>query len=110
MAKNYAAELKDLIETAEANGWKYIGNNTVRRMVEHQTPGFVQQNGWWAGSTYASLEFMSFVFPLITGRAPKVVHGTSNVPWTTRRDDRISYRRAVELLAQPVHLSEIHDH
>lgn len=110
MAKDRAAELAGLIKDAEANGWTYIGNNTVRRMVEHETPEFAQRHGWWTGSTYASLEFLSFVFPRITGRAPKVVYGTNSNAWTARSDRSISYRRAVELLAQPLHLSEIHDH
>lgn len=110
MAKNHAAELADLIKEAESNGWTYIGNNTVRRMAEHETPEFAQKHGWWTGSTYASLEFLSFVFPRITGRVPKVVYGTNNTPWTARSDRSISYRRAVELLAEPLHLSEIHDH
>lgn len=110
MGKNYAAELKILIDQAEVNGWTYIGNNMVRRMSEHDTPEYAQQHGWWNGDTYASLEFLSFVFHLIPGRAPKVVHGAHNTPWTTRSDRSISYRRAVELLAQPVHLSDVHDH
>ncbi|ATN93718.1 hypothetical protein SEA_ABT2GRADUATEX2_48 [Streptomyces phage Abt2graduatex2] len=110
MARNYAAELKDLIENAEANGWTYIGNNTVRRMAEHETPEFAQKHGWWTSSTYASLEFLSFVFPRVIGRVPKVVYGTNNTPWTARRDRTISYRRAVELLAEPIHLSETHNH
>uniref|UniRef100_A0AAU7GWW5 Uncharacterized protein n=1 Tax=Streptomyces phage Geonosis TaxID=3158856 RepID=A0AAU7GWW5_9CAUD len=110
MAKNRAAEVAELIKAAETNGWTYIGNNTVRRMAEHTTPDYAQHHGWWTGSTYASLEFLSFVFPLITSRVPKVVYGTHNTPWTARSDRSISYRRAVELLAQPLHLSEVHDH
>lgn len=108
--KDYRAELQDLIKAAEHNGWTYIGNNTVRRMVEHETPEYAQRNGWWEGEKYASLEFLSFIFPRLAGRAPKVVYGTNNCPWTERRDTYISYRRSVELLAEPLHLSPVHDH
>lgn len=107
--RDYSIELNDLIEQAERHGWKYIGNNTVRRMAEHETPEFAQTNGWWNGDTYASLEFLSFVFPRISGRAPKVVYGTSSCPWLSRQDISINYRHAVELLAQPIRLSQVHD-
>lgn len=109
MANSHATELKGLITQAEANGWTYIGNNTVRRMAEHQTPEFAQKHGWWNGSTYTSLEFLSFVFPRIGSRAPRVVYGSISCPWRTRNDLRISYRRAVELLAQPLDASDVHN-
>ena len=41
-------------------------------------------------------------------RAPKVVHGVSRTPWVGRTDRSISYRRATELMAQPVSESPVH--
>lgn len=109
MAKDRVAELKGAIKDAEANGWTYIGNNTVRRMVEHETPQFAKDAGWWTPTTYRSLEFLSFV---LNGpsRVPHVIYGTCRTAWTGRRDQKITWKRTLELLAQPVHLSEVHEH
>ena len=108
MAKDRVAELKAAIVAAEANGWTYIGNNTVRRMVEHETPQFAKDNGWWTAATYESLEFLSFVLNGPT-RAPHCVYGTCRTTWTGRRDQKIAWKRTLELLAQPVEEPEIHD-
>lgn len=108
MAKDRVAELKAAITAAEANGWTYIGNNTVRRMAEHVTPPFAMDNGWYPGSTYNSLEFMSFLL-MGPSRAPKCIHGTVRVPWIMRSDRSISWKRTLELLAQPVTESDIHN-
>lgn len=107
MAKDRMAELRNATKAAEANGWTYIGNSTVRRMAEHVTPQFALDNGWAPGSTYKSLEFLSFVFS-DRARVPKVIYGTCRTSWTGRSDRSISWKRTLELLAEDIAASEIH--
>lgn len=108
MAKDRLAELKAAITAAEANGWTYVGNNTVRRMAEHVTPQFAVDNGWYPGATYNSLEFLSFV---LNGpsRAPHVTYGVCRVPWIDRQDRNVNWKRTLELLAEPIGSSDVHN-
>lgn len=108
MAKDRVAELKAAITAAEANGWTYIGNNTVRRTATHATPQFALDNGWAPGGTYTSLEFLSFVLRG-PSRVPGCIHKTMRCPWVARSDRSISWTRTLELLAQPIDASDIHN-
>jgi len=108
VAKDRVAELKAAILAAEANGWQYIGNHTVRRMAEHVTPQFAVDNGWAPGATYTSLEFLSFVLHG-PSRVPTCIYGTCKVPWLMRHDQKISWKRTLELLAEPVSSSDVHN-
>ena len=108
MAKDRMIELRNAIKAAEANGWTYIGNNTVRRMAEHVTPQFARDNGWAPGSTYASLEFLSFVLRG-PSRAPHVTYGMVRYPWIARQDSRLTWTRTLELLSQPIASSDVHN-
>ena len=108
MAKDRVAELKAAIVAAKVNGWTYIGNSTVRRMSEHTTPQFALDNDWYPGRSYSRVEFLSFV---LNGpsRVPHVTYGVVRVPWTARSDRSLTWKRTLELLAEPIELSEVHE-
>lgn len=108
MATDYRAKLNAALKGAVDNGWEYIGNNTMRRMSEHVTPQWARDNGWYPAETYNTIEFLSFIL-MPPGRAPKVVYGTAPCAWVGRSDTKISFKRATELLAQPIAESPIHD-
>lgn len=101
-------ETKEAIDAATANGWTYIGNGTVRRTTTHTTPKYVMEAGWYPRAEYDTHEFLSFIFSR-RDRVPKVVYGVARCAWTDRSDRLISFRRAKELLAQPMSESDVHD-
>lgn len=106
-------QARDAINAAGANGWQIIPANTpntitVRRMTEHVTPQWAQDNGWYPNTVYSTCEFLSFVFFSRT-RVPKVTYGTAPCPWVGRTDTSLSFKRSLELLAQPLAESSIHD-
>lgn len=101
-------ETKNAIDAGAANGWVYIGNSTVRRTTTHATPQFALDAGWYTGPEYDTHEFLSFVFG-DRNRVPKVVYGVAHCAWTGRSDSSVSFRRAKELLAQPLADSDVHD-
>lgn len=104
----------DAANAAKANGWDVLnvdsvrGIVTLRRMTEHQTPQYAMDNDWYPSPTYNTLEFVSLMFTSRT-RVPKVTYGTAPCPWVGRTDTSISFKRSLELLAQPLADSEIHD-
>lgn len=102
------AEIQAAVKDADANGWHVLNETTVRRMTEHVTPQWALDNGWAAGATYTTVEFLSFVFRA-RNLVPKVIYGTAPCPWVGRSDASISFKRAKELLAQPLADSKIHD-
>lgn len=108
MARDYVTDIRNLITTAEANGWQRCPgkSNTLRRITRHDTPKTIPSR-WWARPTYEAVEFLSFVVA-DRNRAPKVIHGVGRAPWVGRQDAKISYKRATELLAQPVGESPVH--
>lgn len=101
-------EAQQAIRAAVANGWTYIGNGTVRRTTTHATPQYVMDAGWYTGDRYDTHEFLSFIFR-DRSRVPKVVYGVARCAWTNRTDATVSFRRAKELLAQPLAESDVHD-
>ncbi len=106
MAKNRVEELRDAIKAAEVNGWEYIGAGTVRRMAEHDTPDMFRRS--WPDPKFHSTEFISFIL-VDANRVPKCVYGVAPATWTTRQDVSMSYKRALELLAQPLSESDVHN-
>lgn len=98
----------DAVNAGAANGWEIINATTVRRLTQHDTPQYAMDNGWYPSPTYSTCEFLSFVF-MPSGRVPKVVYGTAPCPWVGRSDASISFKRAKELLAQPLADAAIHD-
>lgn len=106
--RDYKAELNAALIASAANGWTYMGNNTMRRRTEHETPAYAINAEWYEQPTYSTLEFLSFLL-LEGNRAPKAVYGTGPCPWVGRRDSKISFKRALELLGQPLEESAIHD-
>lgn len=107
MATDYRAKLNQALATASEQGWEYIGNNTMRRMASHPTPQFAMDNDWYPGTEYNSIEFLTFLL-MPTGRAPKVTYGVARTAWTGRQDSTISFKRSLELLAQPLADSSVH--
>ncbi|QBZ73541.1 hypothetical protein SEA_MISCHIEF19_56 [Streptomyces phage Mischief19] len=107
MAIDYRAKLNAALTAAGENGWEYIGNNTMRRMTTHVTPQFALDNGWYPSTDYSTVEFISFV--LVSKGAPKVTYGSAPCPWVGRSDSTISFKRSLELLAQPLADSTLHD-
>lgn len=104
------AQVQDALAEALANGWETCPGkpDTLRRIVEHRTPDHARAAGWWPRETYDSVEFLTFVFTE-RNRIPKVIHGYSRCPWITLCDTKISFKRSLELLAQPVADSKIHN-
>lgn len=106
--RNHRDELATLISNAEENGWTYIGNDTVRRLVDHEVGEEIRRAGWWTGETCASVEYLSFVFPSLN-RQPYAVYSAHTRPWRQREDTQVTYRRAVELLDEPIYQSAVHN-
>lgn len=104
------AQVQDTLAEAMTNGWEKHPDrvNALRRIVEHRTPDHARAAGWWPRETYTSVEFLTFMFTE-RNRVPKVIHGYSRCPWIVGRDTKISFKRSLELLAQPVADSEIHN-
>jgi len=99
-----AAAIKD----AQDRGWEYIGNNTVRRTRQHDTPAHVIKNGWWTGQVYSSAEFLGFIWHG-RDRVPTVLYSTQRTYWTPREKNgqRISFKWALDILASST--SDIHE-
>jgi hypothetical protein len=98
---DYYEKINEACQDAEAREWVRVPgqyNPMWRRSVEHPTPSFAHDNGWWPGMTYSSHEFVSFILRERT-RAPRAVYGTSRVPWTGRTDRPVSFKRALEILS-----------
>lgn len=107
MAKDRVAELKDAIQEAQTNGWALVQLRSVRTKI-HQTPDNIP-DAWWGLPTYQSTEALAFSFPNNDRtRVPIVVHHTSRCPWVEGTEQRISYRKALALLAQPLAESDAH--
>jgi hypothetical protein len=102
------AEAQQAIRAAVANGWTYMGGGTVRRTTVHETPRDVIAAEWYTGGQYDTHEFLSFVFAS-KDRVPRVIYGVARCPWLSRTDSKVSFRRAKELLAQPLSESDVHD-
>jgi len=107
VAIDYRAKLNEALKASAANGWEYIGNNTMRRMTEHETPQYAIDAGWWTSPTYTTVEFVGYV--LVSKGAPKATYGSAACPWVGRSDSSISFKRSLELLAQPLADSTLHD-
>lgn len=107
-------QVKDAVDAAKANGWEFTGIThggstiSLRRMTEHDTPQYAMDNDWYPSPTYTTVEFLGIRFTSRT-KVPKTVHGTAPCPWVGRTDRSISFKAVLELLAQPVSQSELHD-
>lgn len=106
MAIDYRAKLTEAV--ASHPDWAPVNPTTIRRMVEHVTPQWAINAGWWTGATYTSIEFLSFV-TVRPDRAPQAVYKTSHVPWVEGKDRLVSFRRALELMATPVTDVQVHE-
>lgn len=102
-------QVRDAVKAAEANGWEILNGSTVRRISEHEAPQYAIDNGWWPGRTYQTIEFLGFVFGQRADRVPKVVYKVAPCPWIAKRDRLISFKQSLELLAQPVAESDVHN-
>lgn len=90
-------------DAAKGHGWRVVpGTNApmVQRVRQHTTPQDMKDRGWYSGDTYESFESLSFVS---RGEAhvPIVFHTVSRNPWTMSTDAKITFRRALEILASP---------
>ncbi len=101
-------DIKAAIDAATVNGWKYLGDGIVFRSVPHVTPQLVRDNFGYHRASYSSHETLLFSFRDRT-RDPKVIYGVEYAPWTEFSDAAISFTRALELLAQPVADSDVHN-
>lgn len=103
---DHLAQLKEAVAAARDNGWVPIDGRTVRRMTERPTPEDLPPE-WWSEPTYSRLEFLTFTF-FDRGRVPLVIYGVAYTPWTGRSDQKVSFKRALELLSQPLEDSDVH--
>lgn len=103
------AELQAAALASMANGWERCPGkpNTLRRSVEHATPEGTPES-WWRLEWYYSVEFLTFTFS-DRNRVPKVVYGYSRCPWFARADRSVSFKKSLELLAQPITDSPVHN-
>jgi hypothetical protein len=105
---DHIATLQAAAIASQANGWERCPGkpNGLRRVVVHDTPAGTPDR-WWRSGSYESVEFLTFHFTERT-KVPSVVHGFSRVPWIAKRDQKITFKRSLELLAQPAAESLIH--
>lgn len=93
---------RDVIEAAKAAkefGWEIFEPNGLRRLTEHKTPEHAIEYGWWTRETYTECEFVNF--GAIDGEAKWAIHAYTPCPWVERRDQKISIKKAIELLSTP---------
>lgn len=109
MAPDRMQQTRDAITAAVPNGWNFIGYNTVQRMVEHPTPQFAKDAGWWTDETYTSLQLIRFVFGIRHDRVPKVWYTVSHTSWTGATETVLTFTQALKLLAEPLEQSAVHD-
>ena len=113
MAVDRLQQTADAINDAKSRGWEYIGNDTVRRTRQHDTPEIAIKNEWWTGQVYSSCEWLAFVWHG-RDRVPTVLYSSVRTYWTPRDADgmKISFKRALEILASetsPVHENHYQD-
>ena len=102
------AEWKKLMSEAAENGWTHVGGGHVFRATVHQTPAEIKAAGWWDQDTFSCIEILDFVFVRQTG-LPISTYQVHVSPWVTASSHRLSYRKALALLAQPLADSDIHN-
>lgn len=104
---NRLKSVKDALGLALSQGWTRTPGkpNSVMRMTEHRTPERIPKN-WWPGETYTSYEWVDF---LVFDGGAKIAafHNTSRCPWITRSDQKVSLKRALEILSDQA-LSDVH--
>lgn len=101
-------QLKATLEAAADNGWNATTSFVVVRVSTHRTPDNIPED-WWPDQAYVCVEVLDFVFHS-RDRVPTVVYKIHSRPWVEGTERRISYRVALELLAQPFNESTVHDH
>jgi hypothetical protein len=78
-------------------GWEHIGRklgfDVWRFKTIHTTPGYAVEAGYWSESEYSQLTFIN-----IDDR--QVLRGHFASPWTGRTDTQISFKKALEVIAQ----------
>lgn len=99
--------VREALELALSQGWTRTPGkaNSVVRTTEHQTPERIPKS-WWPGETYTSHDWITF---LVFDGGAKIVafYDTSRCPWVVRSDQKISLKRALEILRDP-ELSDVH--
>lgn len=106
-AANQLKDVREALAAALAQGWEKTPGkaNSVRRLVEHDTPERIPAN-WWPGKTYTSVEFFDFLV-FDGGARIAAFHKTARCPWIARSDRKVSVKRALEILRDP-ELSDVH--
>ena len=94
--------LRYSMERAAANGWVSYPSLIAIRLTVHQTHPRVIRSGLWTEPTYECREVLDFVFHGPTNRVPSCVLTVRSRSWVPEHRERISYRRAVILLDQPL--------
>lgn len=102
-------QLRRFFEAATEHGWATTNVGIAIRMTDQTTPSEVIEAGWYPSSTYQCSEVLDFTF-VRRDRVPIVVYKDRSRPWIEGTDTRISYRKALELLSQPLAESEFHKH
>lgn len=77
-------------------GWRVVNDPygvTIRWDSEEKVPAYPDLVGWDG-------PYRSHVFLTLVGRRG-VILGIGSAPWTGRRDQKVTYRRAFEVLADP---------
>ena len=107
MAANRIKDVKKALATAVSQGWERTPGraNSLRRMTEHETPERIPKN-WWPGEKYHSVEFIDFLV-FDGGARITAFHSTTRCPWIARSDQKVSVKRALEILRDP-ELSDVH--
>jgi hypothetical protein len=106
---DYIEQLRDRLKAAEAEGWSHATSLMAVRMTRHDTPKLVLDADWYPSPTYHCTEILGFTFTA-RNRVPVCVYKDRSRPWVDGTDRRISYKRALELLAQPLAESDFHKH
>jgi hypothetical protein len=109
--KDRIEQLKDLMDEAGANGWVSVlgwvnERIAVSRTTRHETPEFAKRAGWWAADEYRKVECLVFSFHR-RDRVPTVTYTVIPASWSSPEPTTVSFKRALELLAQPVAESRV---
>jgi hypothetical protein len=82
--------------------WVIVDGSTIRYSETVQTPEFNLGNGFgrWPDPTHSRHQFLTFISPSEHYRGA-ILYRIDRAPWVTCRDEKVTYKRAFEILANP---------
>lgn len=96
LTKTQQALLDEMKAALDDGTWEHVPATygfTVRYTEIRRTPDAIPQH-WWRHKTYERHQFLTL-------HHSGVIFGDFTAPWVGRRDSRITYKRAFEILRDP---------